>query len=82
MPLFRGEFAEEMKGQKGMDVKVLANKAIAGIEAGKLTIRSGLSNVLWVMSRIAPQFMFKQLAKLAKPKKVTPTTMKGIPTSS
>jgi uncharacterized oxidoreductase len=28
-----------MKGQKGMDVKVLAKRAIAGIEAGKLEIR-------------------------------------------
>jgi uncharacterized oxidoreductase len=26
-PLFRGEFAEEMKGQKGMDVKVLAKES-------------------------------------------------------
>jgi hypothetical protein len=38
-PLLRGEFAEEMKGPKGMDVKVLAKRAIAGIEAGKLEIR-------------------------------------------
>jgi uncharacterized oxidoreductase len=53
-PLFRGEFAQEMKGQKGMDVKVLAKKAITGIEAGKLEIRPGLSNVLKIMSRIAP----------------------------
>ena len=45
-PLFRGEFAEEMEGQKGMDVGVLAKQAIAGIEAGKLEIRPGLSNVL------------------------------------
>jgi uncharacterized oxidoreductase len=65
-PLFRGEFAEEMKGQKAMDVKVLASKAIAGIEAGKLEIRPGLSNVLKMMSRIAPEFMFHQLAKLGK----------------
>jgi uncharacterized oxidoreductase len=55
-PLFRGEFAEETKGHKGMDVKVLAKKAIAGIEAGKLEIRPGLSNVLKIMSRIAPTF--------------------------
>jgi uncharacterized oxidoreductase len=68
-PLFRGEFAEEMKGQKGMDVKVLAAKAIAGIEAGKLEIRPGLSNVLRMMSRIAPEFMFDQMAKVGKPKK-------------
>ncbi len=69
-PLFRGEFSEEMKGEKAMDVKVLASKAIAGIEAGKLVIRPGVSNVLWTMSRLAPQFMFKQMAKLAKPKGV------------
>lgn len=31
-PLFRGEFAEEMKGQKAMDVSVLVQKAIAGVE--------------------------------------------------
>ncbi len=80
-PLFRGEFAEEMKGQKGMDVKVLVKKAIAGIEAGKLEIRPGLSNVLKVMSRIAPQFMLHQMAKVARPKKAT-QPMKGIPTSS
>ncbi len=67
-PLFRGEFAEEMKGQKGMDVKVLARHAIAGIEAGKLEIRPGLSNVLKMMSRVAPQFMFEQMTKMGKPK--------------
>jgi uncharacterized oxidoreductase len=66
-PLFRGEFAEEMKGQKAMDVKVLAHKAIAGIEAGNLEIRPGLSSVLQIMSRIAPRFMLNQMAKMAKP---------------
>jgi uncharacterized oxidoreductase len=65
-PLFRNEFAEEMKGQKGMDVEVLVSKAIAGIEAGKLEIRPGLSNVLKTMSRIAPQFMFNQMSKVGK----------------
>ncbi len=67
-PLFRGEFAEESKGQKAMDVKVLARKTIAGIEAGTLEIRPGLSNVLKTMSRVAPQFMFSQLAKVGRPK--------------
>jgi uncharacterized oxidoreductase len=65
-PLLRGEFAEEMKGQKGMDVKTLAEHAIAGIEAGKTEIRPGLSNVLKAMSRIAPQFMLMQMAKMAQ----------------
>jgi uncharacterized oxidoreductase len=53
-----------------MDVKVLANRAISGIEAGKLEIRPGLSNVLKAMSRIAPQFMLGQMAKMAKPREV------------
>ena len=53
-PLLRGEFAEEMKEEKGMDVRVLARHAISGIEAGKLEICPGLPNVLMAMSRIAP----------------------------
>ena len=81
-PLFRGEFAEEMKGQKGMDVTVLARRAIAGIERGKLEIRPGLSNVLKAMSRIAPHFMLKQMAKMAKPKKVSQPPVKRVSTSS
>lgn len=56
--LFRGEFKNEMKGQKGMAVDLLAAKAIAGIEAGKTEIRPGLSNVLYVMSRLAPALPF------------------------
>ncbi len=67
-PLFRGEFAAEMKGQKGMDVAVLVKHAIAGIEEGKSEIRPGLSNVLKAMSRIAPGFMLGQLAKMGRAK--------------
>lgn len=64
--MFRGEFAEEMRGRKGMDVALLVRRAISGIEAGRLEIRPGLGNVLKLMSRIAQQFMFKQLAKTVK----------------
>ena len=64
--LFRGEFAEEMAGQKAMDVKDLARHAIAGIEKGHLEIRPGLANVLKLMSRIAPGFILKQMSGLAK----------------
>jgi len=67
-PLFRGEFAEEMKGEKGMNVSVLARRAIAGIEAGKPEIRPGVSNVLKIASRVAPHFMFRQMVKLGRPK--------------
>jgi uncharacterized oxidoreductase len=67
-PLFRGEFAAEMAGQKGMNVELLVKQAISGVEAGKLEIRPGLSNVLKIMSRIAPQFMLRQMANMGKPK--------------
>lgn len=67
-PLLRDEFATEMQGQKAMNVGVLARRAIAGIEAGKEEIRPGLSNVLNIMSRLAPRFMMKQLAKMGAPK--------------
>lgn len=66
-PLFTDEFAADMPGQKGMDVTVLATRAIAGIEAGKREIRPGLANVLKIMSRVAPSVMFRQFAKVGKP---------------
>ena len=67
-PLFRGEFEKEMKGQKGMDVTVLVKQAIAGIEAGHDEIRPGLTKVLGLMSRLAPDFMMAQIAKMSAPK--------------
>lgn len=67
-PLFRGEFAAETKGQKGVDVTALIKQTLAGIEAGKSEIRPGLSNVLKTMSRVAPQFMLGQLVRTMKPK--------------
>jgi uncharacterized oxidoreductase len=65
-PLFRGEFAREMRGEKAMDPNLLARRALAGIEAGRLEIRPGLANVLKVMSRVAPGFMLKQMTKLSR----------------
>jgi uncharacterized oxidoreductase len=64
-PLLRGEFAQEMRGQKGMDVAIMVERAIAGIETGSLEIRPGLANVLKAMSRLAPALMLKQLAKMS-----------------
>lgn len=63
-PLFRGEFAEETRGQKAMDPTTLALRAIAGIEAGKLEIRPGLANLLKGMSRIAPNFMLNRIVAM------------------
>ncbi len=62
--LFRGVTPRETKGPKPMDVTALVKKAIAGIEAGKLEIRPGVANVLKLMSRVAPAFMLKQMAKM------------------
>lgn len=66
--LFRGEFAEEMKGEKGMPVSTLVQRAIVGLEAGNPEIRPGVSNVLKIASRVAPHFMFRQMVKLGRPK--------------
>ncbi len=66
-PLFHG-FSEDMHSQKSMPVGVLAQRAIAGIEAGKLEIRPGLSNVLHAMSRLAPGVIFRQMVKIGRPK--------------
>ncbi len=63
-PLLRGEFKKEMKGQKGMDVRALVTKAISGIESGKKEIRPGISNVLYVLSRVAPRVPFGQMVKM------------------
>ena len=67
-PLMRGEFEREMKGQKGMDPAVLVQRALAGIEAGRVEIRPGLDNVLSFMSRAAPGLMVKQMARMTEPK--------------
>lgn len=64
--LFRGEFEKEMKGQKGMPVNILVTKAITGIEAGRTEIRPGLSNVLYLLSRLAPSLPFGQMAKMVR----------------
>ena len=67
-PLFRGEFEKEMKGQKGMNVTALVSQAIAGIEAGHEEIRPGITKILGVMSRVAPDFMMAQITKMSTPK--------------
>ena len=68
-PLLRAEFEAEMKGNQGMHVEALVRYAIAKIEQGQEEIRPGLANVLQAMSRIAPQFMFRQMTRMMKPGK-------------
>ncbi|MDE1152283.1 MAG: SDR family NAD(P)-dependent oxidoreductase [Micavibrio sp.] len=65
-PLFRGDFTpEDLDGMKGMDVKVLVAKALQGLENDRLEIRPGLSNVLKILSRVAPNFAARMLGKSA-----------------
>ena len=64
-PLFRGEFEREMQGEKAMDPNLLAQRALAAIEAGSLEIRPGVANLLKIMSRVAPGFMLRQMTKLS-----------------
>lgn len=65
-PLFSAEFKDEMRGQRGMPVSVLARRAISGIEAGKTEIRPGLSNVLKIASRVAPGLIFRQMSRVGR----------------
>lgn len=65
-PLLHGVSAGQTSGPKPMSVQVLAKRAIAGIEAGKLEIRPGLANVLSAMSRVAPRFMLNQMVKMSE----------------
>lgn len=65
-PLYRGEFEAETRGQKAMAADELARRALAGVEAGRLEIRPGVSNVLKVMSRVAPGLIFAQMAKFGR----------------
>ena len=65
-PLLRGAFVAASHAHQGMDVQSLARIAIAAIEEGKLEIRPGLSNLLKIMSRLAPQLTLRQMTKMSK----------------
>ena len=65
-PLFRGEFAEETRGQRGMTPVSLVRSAIRGIEAGRPEIRPGPSHILKILSRVAPNFIFKQMIQMSR----------------
>jgi uncharacterized oxidoreductase len=63
-PLFYGDFTkEDVGGAAPMPVAKLAELAIAGLARDVKEIRPGISNVLKIASRVAPNFMFRQLGK-------------------
>ncbi len=65
-PLIRGKFPGIVKSMQGMEVEILVGRVLQAIEAGKLEIRPGLSNLLKVMSRVAPGFILGRMARLAQ----------------
>lgn len=65
-PLLHGVMGAEASAQHGMAVDRLVTHSIAGIESGRTEIRPGLSNVLYIMSRVAPGFMFRQLTNMVR----------------
>ena len=56
---------EDMKGVSIMTVTDLVAAAVKGLQSDQLEIRPGQSNQLKLMSRIAPQFILKQMSKPA-----------------
>jgi uncharacterized oxidoreductase len=61
--LFRSDLSVDDVGVKPMDVGVLGQHAIDGIASDRLEIRPGLSNMLKLMSRVAPDFIAGRLGK-------------------
>lgn len=61
--LFRGTLSMDDVGVTPMQVETLVERAIAGLKHDRLEIRPGLSNMLKIMSRVAPNFILKQLGK-------------------
>ena len=73
-PLFNGEMrAEDVKGIPMMHVGTMVGVAIKGMKKDQLEIRPGLSNMLKLMSRVAPQFILHRLSKQAKAMLAQPT---------
>ena len=63
-PLLTGDFnADDVKGGAVMDVAKLVGQTIKGLKNDQLEIRPGLSNILKLMSRLAPQLILNQLSK-------------------
>ncbi len=54
---------EDRKGVSVMNVQAMVQQAVEGLENDKFEIRPGQSNQLKLMSRLAPDFILKQLSK-------------------
>lgn len=62
-PLFTKDMrAGDVKGVRMMDVREMVRRTIRGLKNDQLEIRPGMSNVLKLMSRLAPNFILKRLS--------------------
>lgn len=62
--LFAADFhAEDVRTVRMMDVGKMVGLALDGLKKDRLEIRPGPSNFLKLMSRLAPQFILKQLSR-------------------
>ncbi len=66
-PLLAADFhLADMPAMHAMDVRVMVRQAMDGLRKDRLEIRPGRSNLLKLMSRIAPQFILNRLSKPAE----------------
>jgi uncharacterized oxidoreductase len=82
-PLFRGDFdKQDLASANGMDVRKLATLAISGLKKDVLEIRPGLSNVLKILSRLAPGVALNLLGQttLASLDRIAPAARATSPT--
>jgi uncharacterized oxidoreductase len=63
-PLMKAEFAK-MDGPRNMPVETLVGHLLTGSERGRTNIRPGLSKVLSIAGRVAPDLVFNQMSKAA-----------------
>jgi uncharacterized oxidoreductase len=61
--LLKSSDAEDMKGITVMPVSAMVAAAIKGMEKNHFEIRPGQSNQLKLMSRVAPEFILKQMSR-------------------
>ena len=65
-PLFGKDMhAADVRGIRMMDVGEMVRRTIRGLKNDQLEIRPGKSNLLRIMSRVAPNFILKRLSKSA-----------------
>jgi len=65
-PLLASDFQLTDLPVRAMDVKAMVRRAMDGLRKDRLEIRPGASNLLKLMSRIAPQFILNRLSKPAQ----------------